>query len=107
MKSIAAILACLFIIQNSTAQTENWSEHIAPILYDNCTSCHNQSGICPFPLLTYQDAQLYGPWISSVVSTGKMPPWPPDTTYKRYAHERYLTQVEKNAIYIEKKYLIK
>lgn len=98
MNKIIILFSFIIITNIGVSQTQNWSEHIAPIFYENCTSCHNQSGICPFPLITYQDAELYGPWISSVVSSGKMPPWPPDTSYQRFAHERYLTQIEKDAI---------
>ena len=46
----------------------------------------------PFSLTDYETA---AEWSSSggityMVSNGYMPPWPPDSTYQNYAHERGL-----------------
>ena len=82
------------ITQVANAQTPEWSKDIAPILYNNCASCHRPSGIGPFELLTYQDASSRGSMIKSSVSTRYMPPWPPDAKFNRLAHERLLSQTD-------------
>lgn len=82
----------LLITSSSNAQTPVWSTDIAPILFNNCASCHRPSGIGPFELLTYQDAKNKASAISGSVSTGYMPPWPPSPEYSRLAHERLLSQ---------------
>ncbi|MCX6198089.1 MAG: T9SS type A sorting domain-containing protein [Bacteroidetes bacterium] len=76
------------------AQTPVWSTAIAPILYNNCTSCHHEGGLAPFSLLTYQNAVDNGYDISADVTSKKMPPWPPDATYRRFAHERILSAAD-------------
>jgi len=48
------LLLCYF--NGLFAQIPTWSEHIALILYANCTKCHHEGGIAPFSLLTYADA---------------------------------------------------
>ena len=88
MKSHWYIL--FFIPFISSAQ--NWSENIAPLFYQKCTQCHHTGGIAPTSYLDYQDAVADAASIRVKVQQGKMPPWPPDTTYSRFAHERTLTQ---------------
>ena len=93
MKRLAILLLSLLLISfPASAQTPNYSEDIAPILFSNCSYCHHTGGIAPFPLMSYQDAVNKSGLIGFMVSSGKMPPWPPDTTYQRYVHERVLTQ---------------
>ena len=93
---------CTFIIMFFVgilhSQNTNWSEDIAPILYSNCTECHNNGGIAPFSLMTYQEAFVMSPQIVLSVISGAMPPWPVDTNYQRYAHERILSTSEINDI---------
>jgi len=72
----------------------NFSEDIAPILYDNCTACHHDGGIAPFSLVTYNDAFTNRMMIEYMTTNGYMPPWPPDTTYSRFSHERVLNSNE-------------
>ena len=88
----AAIIAGS-IHQNVSAQTV-WSTDVAPILFNNCASCHRVGGIAPFPLMTYSEAQSYATPIKHAVQDKHMPPWPPDINYSRLAHERVLTQTE-------------
>ncbi|MCB0428522.1 MAG: hypothetical protein H6585_14735 [Flavobacteriales bacterium] len=93
-KMLPLLLGCLLGLPAIAQVT--FSEDIAPILYDNCTSCHRDGNIAPFPLVTYDDAVGYAASIKNAVEKGEMPPWPPDTTFQRYAHERLLTPQEKN-----------
>lgn len=79
----------------SFAQTgPYWAEDVAPIFYANCTKCHNPSGIAPFSLITYSDAVANATDIQSAVTSRTMPPWPPDTAYTHFMHERILSQTE-------------
>ena len=72
-------------------QNPNYSEDIAPILYGKCLQCHHNDGIAPLALVTYADAVSNSGLIQHVVSTGEMPPWPPDTTFQRFAYEKILS----------------
>jgi hypothetical protein len=91
MKKIL-LFSILFFPLGMTAQTPDWAVDVAPILYANCTKCHNSSGIAPFSLLTYNDALNNSISISDAVVNHRMPPWPPDSSYSRFAHERLLPQ---------------
>ncbi|MCB0755466.1 MAG: T9SS type A sorting domain-containing protein [Flavobacteriales bacterium] len=74
--------------------TPTYNDNVACILYTNCTPCHHDGGIGPFPLMNYDDATSAGFGIVGAVNAGNMPPWPPDPGYNRLAHERVLTQEE-------------
>lgn len=78
----------------ANAQGPYWAEDVAPILYANCTKCHNPNGIAPFSLITYGDAVNESSNIQTAVQNRTMPPWPPDTGYRHFMHERILSQQE-------------
>ena len=48
---------------------------VAPILQENCQTCHNPEGIGPMSLLTYEEARPFAPLIREKVVTRAMPPW--------------------------------
>lgn len=93
MRNILFSLLFIAVSINSFAQP-TWSEDIAPILYENCTACHHDGGIAPFSLMEWSDAAGAVNLMGSAIQSGQMPPWPPDTTFQRYAHERVLNEVE-------------
>ncbi len=81
------------------AQDIFWSEHIAPIIYDNCSSCHHEDGIAPFKLMAYDDVVPYGDLIHHAVEELEMPPWPADPAYRHFVGEARLKQSEIEAIH--------
>lgn len=97
MKKFILVLS-LVLTTRLFAQTPNWSEHIAPILYNNCTNCHIDGGIAPFSLVTYQNAKTYSYGVKNSTGSRRMPPWPADVKFQRYAHERILSNEEIAAI---------
>ncbi len=54
---------------------------IAPIIHQNCSTCHNPDGIGPFSLITYEDITKRARQMSEVVQSGYMPPWQTDPHY--------------------------
>lgn len=75
-----------------------YSEHIAPIVYKNCSGCHRQGEAGGFSLLTYHDAVQRAQLIKYVTTTRFMPPWPADATYSHFIDEKVLTDNEINLI---------
>lgn len=75
-------------------QQITFSEHIAPIIYKNCSSCHRPGEAGPFSLLTYQDAKSRSALMKFVTKTRFMPPWPADASYTHFVDEKVLTQDE-------------
>lgn len=88
------LLVAILVANLSQAQTPVWSTDIAPILYNKCATCHRSGGIAPFELKTYADAQSHAGTIATEVQNRTMPPWPPDPSYNRLAHERLLSVQE-------------
>jgi len=89
MKKLLFILLCLPFI--GFGQNPNYSEDIAPIIYNKCLQCHHSEGLSPLSLETYADAVGNAGMIQHVTSSGEMPPWPPDTLYQNYAFQNTLT----------------
>ncbi|MGB8098389.1 MAG: tetratricopeptide repeat protein [Terracidiphilus sp.] len=68
-----------------------WSRQIAPIVYQNCATCHHPGGGGPFSLLTFQDARRRGPQMVQVTQSRFMPPWLPDPGYGNFAGARRIS----------------
>ncbi|HXS38504.1 MAG TPA: hypothetical protein VN721_17505 [Flavipsychrobacter sp.] len=68
-----------------------FTEHITPILYQNCTICHRPNGTAHFSLVTYSDAKQYASSIDYVVRERLMPPWPADPHYTEFVGQRILS----------------
>src|SRR3979409_1660996 len=52
-----------------------FSEHIAPIVFNNCTSCHRPGEAGPFALMSYADVKKRGALIAAGPQSRYMPPW--------------------------------
>lgn len=91
-------LSILWVNSLCLAQTPTWADKIAPIMYKNCTSCHHTGGVAPFSLMTYAQTSNVKSSIRNAVSTGHMPPWPPDPKYSSLAYARTLSDADKKAI---------
>jgi Tol biopolymer transport system component len=68
-----------------------FSENIAPIVYDNCVTCHRPGEAAPFALISYEDVKKRGALIVTVTKSRYMPPWHATHGYGEFADERRLT----------------
>lgn len=71
-----------------------YNEHIAPVLFQNCTECHRPDGIGHFDLLTYNDAKRYGSAMAFAVKERLMPPWPADPHYTEFVGQRVMSDYD-------------
>ncbi len=94
VKKLLLLAGAALLQFGANATTPDWATKVAPILYNNCTSCHHDGGIAPFGLLSYSDAVLYATSMKADVNSHKMPPWPPDATYSKLAHQRILSAAD-------------
>lgn len=71
-------------------------EDVAPILMQNCATCHRPEGIAPFSLLTLDDALEAAPALAPAVESRYMPPWTADNSGDCHTWEgaRWLTDEE-------------
>ena len=64
---------------------------VAPILFNNCVTCHRPNQIAPMTLMSYKDARPWARAIKAKVSGGQMPPWYADPRYGTFRNDRRLT----------------
>src|SRR5688572_22899165 len=98
MKKIYILLIIISAVFSVSSKAQTTYSDVAGIFYKRCTSCHHTNGGAPFSMMNYSETAPYAASVKNALLTGKMPPWPPDTTYGRYVHERIVTTSEKNAI---------
>ena len=68
-----AVLCLLFVLPTATLvaaendpsvpESVTFAEHVAPIFFANCVSCHRPNDVAPMSLLTYEAAR---PWAKSI-----------------------------------------
>ena len=61
-----SILALLCAMASPSAQTVTFGEHISPIIYNNCTSCHRTGEIGAMPLTNYSEVAAHATMIQHV-----------------------------------------
>lgn len=76
----------------------SFAREVAPILYQNCTSCHHPGGIGPFSLLDHAGVKSHREEIRAAVSTGFMPPWHADGPRGTFRNDRRLSDADKRTI---------
>jgi Tfp pilus assembly protein PilF len=117
MGLVALAAACSRTTEKQTAPAKQvvraatFHRDIAPILFDNCASCHRpiddqpaplrartgstaDDPICvagaPFSVLDYDSVRRHAPEIASAVQRRRMPPWLPEPGHGVFAGERRL-----------------
>ena len=75
----------------ANAQTVTYSEHIAPIIYNHCTTCHRPGEIAPFSLTNYSEVSNWAAMIQYVTDIKFMPPWKAEVGYQQYQKENHLS----------------
>ena len=78
----------------STGKRVSYSTEIAPMLIDNCVTCHRAGGIGPFAMTDYNVVRGFAPMIREVVRTKRMPPWHADPHVGVFKDARGLTTEE-------------
>lgn len=74
--------------------TLTFNQHVAPIVFRECSSCHRPGQAAPFSLITYDDVRKHATQIIEVTSHRYMPPWLPEPGYGEFAQARRLTPGE-------------
>ena len=86
---------CTIHLPETHIPTEiTYSEHIAPILQNNCQTCHRPGEVAPFTLTDYSDAKAWATEIAEYTQARLMPPWKPASGYGDFKNERHLTDTE-------------
>ena len=86
------LLAIVAVALAAHAATPTFNKDIAPILYQNCATCHRPGEVAPFSLLTYADAAKKAGLLAIVAGKRVMPPWKAEPGYGSFANERRLSE---------------
>lgn len=93
----AIALVCASVIPSTTAEANpgpTFNEHIAPIVFSQCSGCHRPGEAAPFPLLSFRDVAKRGKQIAQVTEERFMPPWHAEPSDFPFANTRRLTDNE-------------
>jgi mono/diheme cytochrome c family protein len=80
------------------AKAVTFSEQVAPILYNNCVTCHRPGEAAPFSLISYEDVTKRAATIATVTKSRYMPPWHAEPGFGDFADERGLTDAQIDTI---------
>lgn len=94
---ISSVLGIVLLTQacdnpNRMPDNVTYTEHIAPLMYKNCTGCHREGGGAHFNLVTYADAKKYGAASAFVMRERMMPPWPADPHYTEFVGQKVVSE---------------
>ena len=80
-------------------ETPTFTKDVAPIIFENCITCHRPNHIAPMTLGTYEEVRPWARSIKDVVVARVMPPWGADPQNSlKFRNERYLDQDEIDTI---------
>ncbi len=91
---VMSILFSSCIREKNSNPTPVFSKEIAPIFYENCSSCHRPGSGAPFNLITYEDIVKKIHTVQLSINERLMPPWPADTSYSHFVGEKVLSENE-------------
>ncbi len=72
----------------------SYAEDIAPVLLDNCVTCHRGGGIGPWAMTDYNMVLGFSPMIREVIRTNRMPPWHADPAHGSFLNDRSLSAAD-------------
>lgn len=76
---------------SSVPDKVTFTEHVAPIVFQNCTRCHRPGEAAPFALMNYEDTKKRARLIADVTESRLMPPWHAGHGYVEFSNSRRLT----------------
>jgi hypothetical protein len=95
VRSISVCFAAVLAAAAAFAQSSPaFHKDVAPILQARCQECHRPGEIGPMPLLTYAQVRPWAKAMKDAVLLGKMPPWPADPNFGKFANDRSLSRAE-------------
>lgn len=95
--SAACVLAVGAVAARPSAQRPaevTFTGDIAPIVFEECASCHRPTGSAPFSLLTYDAVKARVDDVVAATAARRMPPWKPEPGHGEFAGERRLTDAQ-------------
>ncbi len=76
----------------------SYSEDVAPIIAENCATCHRVGGIAPFAMDSHAMVQGWSPMIREVLMTKRMPPGQLDPHVGNFANDYNLAVADQQTL---------
>lgn len=76
----------------------SYADQIAPMLKDKCIACHQEGGVGPWAMTSYEMVKGFAPMIREVVRTQRMPPWHADPHYGTFEGVRALSNDQRKML---------
>ena len=99
--TVVGVLAVVLSVAGNAVAAEGtptFAKDVAPILYENCVTCHRPNHLAPMSLITYDDTRPWARAVKSKVVSREMPPWGADSSIRAYENDPSLTQDEIDTI---------
>ena len=81
-----------------------FTKDVAPIIFNNCTTCHRTGEVAPMTFLSYEDVRPWAKIIREKTRTREMPPWGADPAHTlKMRNDRSLTpqQIDTIAAWVD------
>src|SRR5262245_51660699 len=98
MRKLSLILSAIVVtltipqLQSEDAPSKvNFAEHIAPLVFKNCTSCHRPGEAAPFSLQSYKDVRRHAKTMLNAMEEKYMPPWQLEPGHGEFRDARILS----------------
>ena len=103
MKRVLSVLfgslAVIGTAYAAPATAPTFSKDVAPIVFNNCASCHRAGEVAPMTLTSYDDVRPWAKVIKSKIMSREMPPWGADPAHSlKMRNDRSLTQTQIDTI---------
>lgn len=76
--------------EQHASATPDYADDVAPLIAENCASCHREGGIGPFAMNSHLMVQGWSPMIRETLLTKRMPPMQIDPNIGHADNARYL-----------------
>ena len=80
--------------EKHVAEAPDYGTEIAPIVAEQCASCHREGGIGPFAMDSHLMLQGWAPMIKEVLLTKRMPPMQVDPDIGHFTNARYISDTD-------------
>src|SRR6476646_9436327 len=93
------IVGSLAIAAAATAAPPTFTKDVAPIVFNNCATCHRAGEVAPMTLTSYDDVRPWAKVIKNKVVSREMPPWGADPAHSlKMRNDRSLSQAQMDTI---------
>ena len=98
LAAVALTAGAVFFLRGGASSAAQgpvtFSEHVAPIVFANCTTCHRPGEAAPFQLMSYRDVRPLAKAIAAATATRVMPPWKASASDYEFDNARRLTEAQ-------------